>query len=61
MNPPFARLIDLSKNEIERIIKHILDQINTKLLSKLNVNEWKNVISVIKLFRNIKDKRIYNI
>ena len=40
-NHPTARLINPSKNEIGRISKHILDQINTKLVSKLRVNEWK--------------------
>ena len=34
-----TRLINPSKNEIGTISKHILDQINTKLVSKLRVNE----------------------
>ena len=34
MNHPTAKLINLSKNEIGRIGKDILDQINTKLVSK---------------------------
>ena len=41
-NHPTTRLTNPSKNEIGRISKHILDQINTKLVSKLRVNEWKN-------------------
>ena len=40
-NHPTRRLINPSKNEIGRISKHILDQINTELVSKLSVNEWK--------------------
>ena len=40
-NHPTTRLINPSKNEIGRISKHILDQINTELVSKLSVNEWK--------------------
>ena len=43
MNRLFRRLIYLSKNEIGRISKHILDQINTKFVSKLNLNEWKKL------------------
>ena len=38
-NHPTTRLINPSKNEIGRISKHILDQINTELVSKLSVNE----------------------
>ena len=40
-NHPTTRLINPSKNEIGRISKHILDQINSKLISKLSVNEWE--------------------
>ena len=47
-NHPSTRLINPSKNGIGGISKHILDRINSKLLSKLSVNEWKNTISVIK-------------
>ena len=54
-----TRLINPSKNEIGRISKHILDQINSKLVSKLSINEWKNTISVIKWFENINNKRLY--
>ena len=40
-NHSTTRLINPSKNEIGRISKHILDQINSKLISKLSVNEWE--------------------
>ena len=59
MNHLTIRLINPSNNEIGRISKHILDQINTELVSKLSVNEWKNTISVSKSFRNINNKRLY--
>ena len=59
MNHPTTRLINSSKSEIERISKHILDQINTELVNKLSVNKWKNTISVIKWFKNINYKRLY--
>ena len=58
-NRPRTRLINPSKNEIGKISKHILDQINTELVSKLSVNEQKNTISVIKWFKNINSKRLY--
>ena len=45
---PTTRLINPSKNEKGRISKYILDQINTELVSKLNTNEWKNMVRVIK-------------
>ena len=48
----------MTKNEIGRISK-ILDQINTELVSKLSINEWKNMMSVIKWFKNINNKRLY--
>ena len=58
-NHPTTRLINPSKNEIGRINKHILDQLNTELVSKLSANEWKNTISVIKWFKNINNKRLH--
>ena len=42
MNHLTTRLINPSKNETGIIRKHILDQINKELVSKLNVNKWKN-------------------
>ena len=38
-NHPTTRLTSPCKNEIGRISKHILDKTNTKLVSKLSVNE----------------------
>ena len=60
LNCPTTRLINSFKNEIGRISKHNIDQINTKLVSKLSVNELKNLVSVIKWFKNINDKRLYD-
>ena len=45
---PTTRFINPSKNETGRISKYILDQINTKLVCELSVNEWKNTIGLIK-------------
>ena len=58
-NHPTTRLINPSKNKIGRISKHILDQINSKLITKLSVDEWKNTISVMKWFENIDNQRLY--
>ena len=58
-NHPSTRLINRSKNETGRTSKHILDQINSQLVSKLSVNEWKNNISVIKWFENINNMILY--
>ena len=42
LNNPTTRLINPAKNEISRITKQILDQINSKLCEILKVNERKN-------------------
>ena len=59
MKHPTTSLINTSKNKIGRVSKHVLDHINTELVNKLSVNEWKNTISVISWFKNINNKRLY--
>ena len=59
MDHPASRLINPSKNQMGRISKQILDQINAELVSNLSVKEWKNTVSVIKWFKNINNKRLY--
>ena len=56
LNHPTTRLINPAKNEIGRISKQILDQINSKLCEILKVNEWKNTASVIDWFEKIESK-----
>ena len=56
LNHPTTRLINPAKNEIRRISKQILDQINSKLCEILKVNEWKNTASVINWFKKIESK-----
>ena len=56
LNHPTTRLINPAKNEIGRISKQILDQINSKLCEILKVNEWKNTASVINWFKKIESK-----
>ena len=43
-------------NEIGRITKQILDQINSKLCEILKVNEWKNTASVINWLKKMNGK-----
>ena len=52
-NYPTTSLINSSKNKIVRMSKHILDQIDIELVSKLGVKERKTTANVIKLFKNI--------
>ena len=59
MNKPTVRLINPAKNEIGRISKGILDEINTKLRTILKVNQWKNTTEVIKWFNDIQEKKSY--
>ena len=56
-NRPTVRLINPAKNEIGRISKSILDDINSRLRSSLEVNQWKDKTEVINWFKGIEDKR----
>ena len=59
LNHPTTRLIYPAKNEIGRISKQILGQINSKLCERLKVNEWKNTASVINWFKKIEIKSLH--
>ena len=50
-----TRLINPAKNEIGRISKVILENINSKLRNKLNLQRWKSTSDVIKWFQNIQN------
>ena len=54
---PTCRLINPSKQEIGKISKKILDDINQKLVAPTNVNQWKNKSSVLQWFKNLPNKR----
>jgi hypothetical protein len=56
-NHPTTRLINPSKNEIGRISKVILDDINKKLKDAIGVNQWKCTGDVIEWFTSIPNKR----
>ena len=56
-NNPKTRLINPAKNEIGRISKNLLDNINQQLRSTLKINQWKNTQSVVDWFKNLKNKK----
>ena len=51
LNQPTARLLNPTKNEIGRISKHILQNINKTLSEEIKVNGWSNTESVINWFK----------
>ena len=58
LNHPKVRLINPAKNELGRISKTILDNINMKLFETTKINQWKNTVSAIKWFDSLKDKHL---
>ena len=58
-NNATARLINPAKNEIGRISKVILENINKELRNKLQLKQWNNKTAVINWFRKIEDKNKY--
>ena len=58
LNHPKVRLINPAKNELGRISKTILDNINIKLFETTKINQWKNTVSAIKWFSLLKDKHL---
>ena len=55
-NNPTTRLINPAKNEIGRISKVVLDNINICLRNTLGINQWKSTNNVIDWFTNIQEK-----
>ena len=53
---PTCRLINPSKSEIGTISKHILDDINTCIITSTKINQWKNTASVLKWFNSLENK-----
>ena len=51
-----CRLINPSKNELGKVSKVLLENINKRLIELLNVNQWKNSESVINWFNTIENK-----
>ena len=55
-NNPKCRLINPAKSDLGKISKLILDEVNTRLRTILNVNQWRNTQNVIEWFGNIEQK-----
>ena len=51
-----CRLINPSKSEIGVVSKHILDEINSAVISSTQINQWKNTASVLKWFNSLENK-----
>jgi len=58
VNNPTTRLINPAKNELGRMSKVILQNINDSLRNSLALNQWKNTTDVINWFINIKEKNL---
>ena len=58
LNHTKVRLINPAKNELGRISKTILDNINMKLFKTTKINQWRNTVSAIKWFNSLKDKHL---
>ena len=55
-NKPTCRLINPSKQEIGKISKQILENINQNLVKATSVNQWKNTSSVLQWYKNLLNK-----
>ena len=58
LNHPKVRLTNPAKNQLGRISKTILDNINMKLFQSIQINQWKNTVSAIKWFNSLKYKHL---
>ena len=58
LNHPKGCLINPAKNELGRISKTILDNINMELFDATEINQWENTVSAIKWFNLMKDKHL---
>ena len=57
LNNPKTRLLHPAKNELGRISKAILDNINLNLRNTTEANQWKNTKNIISWFKSIKNKQ----
>ena len=55
-NNPKTRLINPAKNEVGRVSKVILANINKELVTKLQLNQWQSSTNVINWFNSIDNK-----
>ena len=59
-NNPTCRLINPAKSEIGQFSKQLLDRINTALVSKLELNQWKNTKAVLAWFTSIQHEELHS-
>ena len=52
-----CRLINPSKSELGKVSKVILEKINQALTKHLDVNQWKNLSTVIEWFKVVDNKK----
>ena len=57
-NPKY-RLLNPTKSELGKLSQQILQNVNAKIRTGLNSNQWQNSSSVISWFKNIKNKKSY--
>ena len=50
-------MINPTKNELGKISKKIIEQINQEILKKTDVNQWKNTNNAINWFNNTENKK----
>ena len=53
---PTCRLINPSKNELGKVSKQILENINKRVVNALHINQWKDTAQVIRWFESIENK-----
>ena len=59
LNPPTTRLLNSAKNEIGKISKDILQNINKTLSEEIKLNERRNTEKVINWFKSIPNKHLH--
>ena len=52
-----CRFISPTKNELVKISKKVIEQINQEILKKTDDNQWKNTSNIINWFNNIEIKK----
>ena len=53
---PTYRLINPPKNELVKVIKQLVKKINSGIIEKMQLNQWRSADTVLKCCNNITDK-----
>ena len=56
-----CRLLNLSKTNIRKIIKVLLDKINSAVLSSTKINKWKNTSSLLNGLRKSHANKLHHL